>query len=264
MMIRWTFSLLVLLLLAGFPLYGQKTKSSMNAGEQRFSEKGLKDNAYFFYFISSSVTNYGSDEIKKVFREAVQRDFLARLLYMKFMFHESFKEVRKSQELLVDVYRKTIQREYVMSQKLLNEAAPRVIIQDDFRSRSYLRLGYRDAEEARIFMGMADHYREKLYSLRLYKYVRAIKKAKHARRYALLARLEIRRKEDEKIRPLVASFESLKKRLEEAFPEEKDYYLRIHFDNYYRTPEELSFYDRIWNKPNLEELPEYAEYSKED
>jgi hypothetical protein len=113
-------------------------------------------------------------------------------------------------------------------------------------------------------MGMADHYRESLYSLRLYKYVRAIKKAKHSRRYALLARLEVRRKDEDKVRPLVVSFESLKEMLGEAFPEKKEYYLRIHYDNYYRTPEELTLYDRIWDEPNLEELPEYAKYSRDD
>ncbi len=171
-------------------LPAQRTKSSLSAGEQRNAEKGLKDNRYFFYFINPTISNLGTEEEKKMFKEAIQRDIIAQQLYMKFMFHESWGEIRRAQKILIDLYQKAIKKDVKITRELLNSFAPSIIRSKDHRARHYLKLGYRDASSARIDMVMADNYRETLYSMRLYKYVRAIKKAKHGKRYAFLAIIE--------------------------------------------------------------------------
>ena len=183
----------LLLLVLFFPpgvMRGQRTKSSQSAGEQRSAEKGLKDNRYFFYFINSTITNLGTEDEKKIFREAIRRDMIAQLLYMKFMFHDSFVEIRKSQKLLIDLYRIILDKDLKMTKAMLNEFAPSAVRSKDHRARHYLWLGYRDVTDAAIDMGMADNYRESLFSMRLLKYVRAIKKAKHGKRYAFLSSFE--------------------------------------------------------------------------
>jgi len=184
------FIILLLLTVLAPGLHAQRTKSSLSAGEQRFAEKGLKDNRYFFYFINSSVSNLGSEKEKKIFKEAIQRDMIAQILYMKFSFHDSFVEIRKAQKLLIDLYRQTLKRDIATTKTLLNSFAPEIINKNKRRPRHYLSLGYRDAAVARQYLVMADNYRETLYSLRLYKYVKAIKRAKHGKRYAFLAALE--------------------------------------------------------------------------
>jgi len=184
---------LVIAVIPFFDGNAQRTKSSLSAGQQRHAEKGLKDNRYFFYFINSSVSNLGSEEQKALYREAIQRDLIARILYMKFSFHDSFVEIRKAQKLLIDLYRTTLQKDIAAARELLNGFAPEVINTNDSKARHYINLGYRDLAVTRQLLLMADNYRETLYSMRLDKYVRAIKRIKIAKRYAFLCIVESRK-----------------------------------------------------------------------
>jgi hypothetical protein len=240
--------------------WAQRTKSSLSAGEQRYAEKGLKDNRYFFYFINSSVSNLGSEEEKALYKEAIQRDLIAQLLYMKFLFHESFVEIKRSQKILIDLYRKTLTRDIQTARELLGNFARPAIKTDRYRSQHYLKLGYRDLAHARIIFRMADHYRENLYSMRLYEYVKAIKTIKQGRRYAFLSGLESASPSADYKEWGLLSFDELDKKIGEIAPEKKDYHSIIHYDNHYRARDELSFFDRIWLEPRLEEIPEYAVY----
>ncbi len=283
-------------------LWAQRTKSSLKAGEQRNAQKGLKDNQIFFHFINSSVTNTGNDEQIKLFKEAVQRDMIARILYMKFAFHESWTEIRRSQSLLIELYRITLKKDISSARTLLGGFAPPVITAGNHRSKHYLRLGYRNAVEAEQFMAMGDSFTERLYSMRLYKYTHAIKKAKLSRRYAFLAALEqngagknpdeIRIKIDqiytrmhtsgeEKTKELRKELSAARKELVDAnmelghlgFSALKDMiselpgaaesgYTTYHYDNYYRTPDGGTLFDKVWDNPQLDSIPEYAEYLK--
>jgi len=238
----------------------QRTKSSLSAGEQRSAEKGLKDNRYFFYFINSSITNLGTDLEKKMYKEAIQRDIIAQILYMKFSFHESFVEIRKSQQILIGLYRLTLKRDIKTTKKLLNNFARSVINSKDHLARHYLKLGYRDATTAKIDMTMADHYRKSLYSMRLYKYVRAIKKAKHGKRYAFFSIIESKTPIEKKKKLGLLNFDKLKEVIIGISEENREYYTAIHMDNYYRSKEKKSFYDKIWEKPELNEIKEYKGY----
>lgn len=253
-------TLLSLLLLSGIA-QAQRTKSSLAAGSQRNAEKGLKDNRYFFYFINTSITNMGSDDEKKSFKEAIQRDIIAQNLYMKFLFTESFNEIRKAQKILIDLYQKTLSKDITMTKKLLNGFAPVVIKKNDYLARHYLRLGYRDAEDARIDMMMADNFQERLYSMRLYRYSKAIKKVKHGKRYALFSLLETKFSRDKKKEFGRQNYEELKKLISDASSDDqREYHLLVHTDNYYKSKDEISFYDRTWDKPDLHEIKEYEEY----
>ncbi len=259
--------------------HAQRTKSSLSAGKQRSAEKGLKDNRYFFYFINMSITNLGTDEEKKQFKEAIQRDIIAQNLYMKFMFGESFDEIRRSQKILIALYQKTLNKDIAISKKLLNGFAPAVIRTNDYLARHYLRLGYRDTTDARIDLMMADNFDERLYSMRLYRYSKAIKKVKHGKRYALFALLQtefIKGREKKRKIDMESgrqtyrdtkkefgrqTYDELTKLISEASSDEqRDYNLLIHTDNYYRSKDEKSFYDVIWDRPDLSEIKEYEEY----
>ena len=239
----------------------QRTKSSLAAGSQRNAEKGLRDNRYFFYFINTSITNMGTDDEKKSFKEAIQRDIIAQNLYMKFLFTESFNEIRKAQKILIDLYQKTLSKDIVMAKKLLNGFAPVVIKKNDYLARHYLRLGYRDAEDARIDMMMADNFQERLYSMRLYRYSKAIKKVKHGKRYALFSLLETKFSREKKKEFGRQNYDELKKLISDASSDDqREYHLLVHTDNYYKSKDEISFYDRTWDKPDLYEIKEYEEY----
>lgn len=245
------------------PLNSQRTRSSLNAGKQRNAEKGLKDNRYFFYFINTSITNMGTEEEKKAFREAIQRDIIAQTLYMKFLFGESWEEIRRAQKILIDLYQKTLSRDIRDGKRLLNSFAPGVVKSNLYLSRHYLHLGYRDTEDARIDMVMADNFQERLYSMRLYRYSKAIKKVKHGKRYALFSLLETKFSRDKKKDFGRYSYDELAQLISQASADDRrEYHLLVHTDNYYKSKDEKSLFDSTWDNPNLFEIKEYEEYLK--
>lgn len=244
-------------------LHAQRTKSSLSAGSQRNAEKGLKDNRYFFYFINTSITNMGSSDEKKLFKEAIQRDIIAQTLYMKFLFKESFDEIRKAQAILITLYRMILGRDIDEAKKLLNKFAPSIIQKNSYLARHYLRLGYRDAADAQADMIMANNFQERLYSMRLYRYSKAIKKVKHGKRYALFSLIEAKTGPNIKRELGLLGFDKQRELiLKTSGDDEKEFHLLIHTDNHYKTRDEKSFFDRIWEKPDLDEIKEYEEYLK--
>jgi len=253
-------------------VYAQRTKSSQSAGEQRKAEKGLKDNERFFYFINFSVSNVLVEEERAICRKAILYDMFAKFLYMKFRFKDSYEYIRKAQELLISLYRLVLYREIEEGKKLLDSVSPGPILKDDYVSKHYCNLGYTNNEQARMYMVMGDSYRTTLYSMRLYKYIQALKKAKQAKRYAVLAYVAYNNKDskmhlDDKQKvenePYIYSY--LKTKLESVKEEnEKNYLLKVLSDSYYKLINNYSYYDDVWSNGSLQELPEYADYQKEE
>jgi len=253
-------------------VYAQRTKSSQSAGEQRKAEKGLKDNERFFYFINFSISNVSVEEERAICRKAILYDMFAKFLYMKFRFKDSYEYIRKAQELLISLYKMVLLREIEEGKKLLDTVSPGPILKDDYLSKHYCNLGYTNNEQARMYMVMADSYRTTLYSMRLYKYIQALKKAKQAKRYAVLAYVAYNNKDskmhlDDKQKvenePYIYSY--MKTKLESVKDEnEKNYLLKVLSDSYYRLTNNYSYYDDVWSNGSLQELPEYADYQKEE
>ncbi len=274
----------ILLLASESPLRAQRTKSSSNAGEQVKAEKGLKDNRYYFYFINTSVTNFGSDDDKKLFREAILRDILSQMLYMRFQFRDSYIEIRKSQKLLIDIYRSTLMRDIENARVLLNGIVPSVFDSNDRGALLYLRLGYRDLSVAKTYLGMGDNIKEKLYSMRLYKYVEAMKTAKHGSRYAVLGMIAVAESKSSlsgsrgpmKIFETATgalrdalyeydrrnlAFNTIKDKILMHSPrEEREKYLTIHYDSYFRPRTGKTFFDQVWEKSDVDSLEDYQDY----
>ena len=54
------------------------------------------------------------------------------------------------------------------------------------------------------------------------------------------------------------TFDELKKLIAEASDETtRDYNLLVHTDNYYKSKDEKSLFDSVWENPDLFEIPEY-------
>ena len=171
---------------------------------------------------------------KKVFKEAFQRNLISQLLFMKYLFRESYIEIRKAQKLLIDLYRTALLRDIDSVKSLLNEVAPGAVESKRAGSTHYLGLGYRDMRVAEVYMMMADNYTGSLYSMRLYKYVEAIKLAKHGRRYGLLALIESRIDPEEKRQFENPNYEQIKEKLAKYASKGKlEHYNLLHLDNYY-------------------------------
>ncbi len=245
------------------PLSAQRTKSSLSAGNQRHSEKSLKDHNYFFYFINPTVSNSGIEEEKNLFTEALRRDIIARTLYMKFSFNPAMNEIINVQKLLIPLFQKISLREIENARMLLNEIAPEVLQSGNRASRKYMSLGYRSVDWAQKVMIMSDNIRETNYSIRLYEYVKAIKNAKYAKRLAIIALIENRIPAAKRGKINYNKYDKVKELLETYGNEKKEKYSLIHFDNYYRVKPSDSIYESVSSNPELDKIPEYQNYKKE-
>jgi len=256
-------ALIFLLMLSQFS-YSQRTKSSLSAGNQRHSEKSLKDNTYFFYFFNSTVSNTGTEDEKTIFIEAARRDLISRMLYMKFSFNPAMNEIRKTQELLIALCNRIAFREIDSATAFHNEIAPEVLRSGNQASKKYMSLGYRSADSAKKIMVMSDNLPATNYSVRIYEYVKAIKSAKYAKRFALIALIENRLPPEKKGRINYNNYDVVKKLIDQYIPENSQKYGKIHFDNYYKIEPGTSVYDRVVDNPELEKIPEYKNYKKEN
>ncbi len=246
--------------------HAYKAGSSTSAGQQRSAEKGLKDNRYFLYFINPTVTNYGSPVDKKFFKRIIQRDILSQFFYMRFLFSDSWREIRKTQKDLIDLYRKNLKKEIKNTKIILNQFAAQAIHSPDIRAKKYLYLGYRKAKLSEIFMIMADNYRPTLYSMRLYKYVHAIKKIKEAKRYAFLTLIQLKHPRNIKFKAGQLTFKEIEEKIElyTNSSKQKNEFILAHNDSHYKYKDNKSFYDIVWENPALEELEEFQKYLKSD
>ncbi|MGL4369177.1 MAG: hypothetical protein ACRCUT_05825, partial [Spirochaetota bacterium] len=197
--------------------------------------------------------------------ETVQRDIMSQFLYLKFYFYESFSEIRKTQRRLIDLYRELLNSDIDMTKAQLDRFAPAVISSDDPLAREYIRLGYRETVNTRIEMGMADNYRQSLYSMRLYKYVKAVKRIKEAKKYAFYALIRARMTDEEKQKNKTITFSDIDSRLGDLVPkEELDAFRTMNADSFYRTLKAETDYDAVWKNPDLDSLPDFQKYLKAD
>jgi hypothetical protein len=239
------------------PVFPQRSQSSTKAGEQRKAEKGLNDNRYFIYFINSSITNYGSDKQRELFREIVQRDIMSQFLYMKFLFNESYFQIRKSQEQMISLYREVLSSEIVSAKKQLDSFAPVVVTSKDALAKHYLYLGYRETTSTKNEMIMADSYRTTLFSMRLYRYVKAVKRVKEAKKYALFAAVRMKQSPQEKVKQKSITYDEIEQKLPGMVPKDMlDQFRLMNADSYYKTVNR-SIFDSVWEKPDLESKEEF-------
>jgi hypothetical protein len=242
-------------------VYSRGTDSSSYAGNQRHSEKSLKDHQYFLYFIDPTITNNGDDEERALLIEAVRRDLISRMLYMRFDFNPAMKEIINTQKLLVKLYSKVAIREIDNTTALLNEAAKEVH-DKDASSKHYLSLGYQSVGSAKKVMIMSDNLPETNYSIKIYEYVKAIKDAKYSKRYAIAALIDNRAPLEKRIKVNYNNYDVVKDLVDQYIPEDAERYNAIHFDNYYKVDSTKSIYDSIRTNPELEKIPEYKDYLK--
>ncbi|HEY1407240.1 MAG TPA: hypothetical protein VF857_11570 [Spirochaetota bacterium] len=150
-----------------------------------------------------------------------------------------------------------------MTKRELDSFAPKVINSKDSLARLYLRLGYRETVNTSVEMNMADHYRETLYSMRLYKYVKAIKRIKEAKKYAFLAYIRASQTNEERQSRAIMSFDEANKKLNQILPkEDADLLTTMNYDAYYKSKNDKSFFDTVWENPDLESLEDFKLYLK--
>ncbi|MBV6494375.1 MAG: hypothetical protein LDLANPLL_02408 [Turneriella sp.] len=168
--------------------------------DQGFVEKIIGDNRYFMEFANTCVSNFGSPENEKSLKEANQHYFNANLYYLESNYVDAFKEIRLSQEILLDLYYDILQKRYIEdSRALLDMNAPVIIQSKDRKSALFLQLGYRDVEVARQFRDKGYNYNRFLFSNKIRYYIDGIKRARRAKRFAFLSLIESKTPIEDKV-----------------------------------------------------------------
>lgn len=159
--------------------------------DQTTTERIIKENRYFLKFINVSVSNFGKEEHENILKKANQHHFNAHMWYLQSNYIRSYQEIKRSQSLLRDLYLQMVDDYYREDARvLLDISAPLIIQSKDKKAEHFLKLGYRDLEESKVFREMGYNYNRFLFSNKIRYYIDAIKNSRRAKRFAFLAIIE--------------------------------------------------------------------------
>ena len=182
--------------------------------------RAVQKNEYFLRFINVSISNFASQRKVKDLKEAFKHDISARLALLRSDYSEAYEEVRKSQKILTTLFHNALANIYEgETQSLLDLAAPIILRSNDRKAEFLLRLGYRDLEVSKKYLSIGFHSNRFLYSNKIGHYINGIKRARRAKRFALLAIIESKTPREEKSEYRVQTLDEALNR--EAQEEEK-------------------------------------------
>lgn len=210
-------------------------------GDQLSSERFLTENKFFIQFSDIAVTNFGNKELTKMFTTASNHDFWAQVAFLQSKYKTTYREVRKSQKILVTLFARLNDIYLLDTKKILDRIAPMIIRSKDTKARHYLSLGYRDLTESKSQQTISVHSPRYLYSYKIKRYMEAIKLCRRAKRYAIYAVIQAKTPPELKAGIEKLSYEEigaqLKNLQDEGVPEmNKEHQMILHHvDNKKRT-----------------------------
>jgi hypothetical protein len=153
----------------------------------------------------------------KLLKEANQSDFSGNMWYLQSNYTYSFRQLRRAQGELKNIFEVVIQKYIEDTRSLLEAAAPAIIRSNDSQSKALLRLGFRDlrASEDLYTTGLNSSPHQFRYKLKLYQ--EGILGLRRAKRFAILAMIYSKTPDEDKPEYQYRSNEDLK----EARVEEK-------------------------------------------
>ncbi len=153
----------------------------------------------------------------KLLKEANQSDFSGNMWYLQSNYTYSFRQLRRAQGELKNIFEVVLQKYIEDSRALLESAAPTIIRSNDSQSKALLRLGFRDLRSAEDLYttGLNSSPHQFRYKLKLYQ--EGILTLRRAKRFAILSMIYSKTPVEDKVEYQYRSNEDLK----EARAEEK-------------------------------------------
>ncbi len=175
--------------------------SSMPANsftDQVTTERLLKENKHFIDFINITITNFGNKKIDD-FKRIYEKHFNAEVAFLQSDYSRAYKRIYASQKDMVKLYEDLLKDHYLEDSKsILDKLAPEIIRSKNARAKLYLTLGYRDRTVGWTHFTVGEATNPKQYSKKLYKYEKAIKMSRRAKKYGFLALFESRNAEEKR------------------------------------------------------------------
>ncbi|MBV6492046.1 MAG: hypothetical protein LDLANPLL_00035 [Turneriella sp.] len=162
-----------------------------NSPDRAFCDKIIGENKRFIDFINISVSNFANIDHLADFRAASLEHYKANREFLSGHYKETHAHIRKSQFILKDLYYAVLENYYQKdAREMLERNSAMIIETKDVRAKHLMRLGYRDLKVADIYKHKGYNHNIHLYSTKIWFYIDAIKYARQAKRYALLAIIE--------------------------------------------------------------------------
>ncbi|HRP68324.1 MAG TPA: hypothetical protein PLY93_02210 [Turneriella sp.] len=174
----------ILFLASAIPLFA-------NSPDRAFCDKILGENKRFIDFINVPISNFADLEELADFRNAALEHYTAHKEFLSGHYPKTHAHIRNSQRILKDLYYKVLGKYYQKDAREMLERNSAMIIETrDVRAKHLMKLGYRDLKVADIYKQKGYNHNIHLYSTKIWFYIDAIKYARQAKRYALLAIIE--------------------------------------------------------------------------
>ncbi|MCE9499719.1 MAG: hypothetical protein K8R21_04360, partial [Leptospira sp.] len=202
-------------------------QDSTHASQLIKAENGLRENTYFISAINSSVSNFGDENDKKLYKRCIQHHIESNILLLQFDLGKSYSEVRHTQELMIQLYYSILKK----NSRLLHEEFSRLgkpAIQTGNKvSQHYLQLGLRDLTIGERKVMSAENTRPFLFLLKLKDLGESLKSMKQSGKYAIL--LALTHESDYPPTIEKTDFEHIKNEINRAMYSKKEKFNRIHY-----------------------------------
>jgi len=156
--------------------------------DQITTERVVKDNEYFLFFLNVCITNFGDQKMIDRLKEIYQKHFNGQIAYLQSDYPRCYKNIYESQKKQVSLFADITLNLYLKDAKnILDSMAPSIISSKDVIARKYLSLGYRSRTVGKNHYIIGDASNPKICSYIINRYIKAIKKIRRSKKYAFLS-----------------------------------------------------------------------------
>ncbi|TGL63453.1 adhesin OmpL37 family surface protein [Leptospira sarikeiensis] len=215
-------------------------------------ERGLKQNEFHLKAINSTISNYGTEEDKALYRRCLQHHIETFTLYLQFDLGHSYDEMRQTQRLLVLLYSKVVEASATTVRRELDFLSKYALRTKDAEARHHLEMGYREYGASNQKKIIADNTRPYLPGIKTQYLYESLKLLKQSREYVILLSLKFLSDFEPDLQ--TTEFEEIYNEINRAMFTKADHYSRIHFDNHFNIYNAANLYESTWENPGLQEL----------
>ncbi|MCG9873639.1 MAG: hypothetical protein MH321_02505 [Leptospiraceae bacterium] len=214
---------------------------------------GMKENYDHLKSISPSVSNFGSDTEKVLFRRALQHHIETELLQLQMDLGKGFDELRRTQKIMIQLFLKVVESNIERTEKDLIRLTRISNRLEKTNTHHYLSMGFREIAVAKKKVLTARNSHPQIYINKIRDLSYALQSVKQAQKYVVLLAL-LHEGEYDSEEELENNFDVIKLEIQRVIPKNSDYYTRCHYDSNFKVYDSEDAFETIWNEPKLQEL----------
>ncbi len=214
---------------------------------------GMKENYEHLKSINPSVSTFGTEAEKAIFKRALQHHIETELLQLQMDLGKGFEELRRTQEIMIKLFSKVVEENINRTESDLIRLTKLSYGKEKTNTHHFLSMGFREVAVAKQKLLIARNSHPHLYINKIRDLSYALQTIKQGQKYVVRLAL-MHEGEYESDQDDLNDFDSLKMEIERVLPGKSEYYLKCHYDNNFQIYSAENLFESIWNDPNLHEL----------